>query len=305
MATTIHKITSPKTKSSTRPSKSLDSQRSDSFNIELLEYEWPDLPPLTHVRDAITRNKISRGISYILPLDPISSNFKPDLRAMFTQTNRGNSDKSLFEHTKSRPTSKTRYFSNSVDTNWADKNIRLCSPKLNSESDKVRKMYGRSAPCHSSAKRRMGLDMQKSRQHSSLHVQIKAKEPPEAVQLREEVDHIIKTLKEDEGDFDIENEAVHGESDLSKELKNTPLDRKESIFKEQANSLSDKIETLRLGHKRFSSYQTLRETEPPKLVIPNPLRSTYLSDASNQHIWEWLHDGEQMSDFDFFLSVCG
>ena len=59
----------------------------DEHEIELLEYEWPDLPPLPTIKDAITRNRVSHGISYLLPVDKgrnsINNRFRTDLRAMF------------------------------------------------------------------------------------------------------------------------------------------------------------------------------------------------------------------------------
>jgi hypothetical protein len=59
----------------------------DAHDIELLEYEWPDLPPLPNIKDAITRNRVSHGISYLLPVDKgrnsINNRFRTDLRAMF------------------------------------------------------------------------------------------------------------------------------------------------------------------------------------------------------------------------------
>ena len=56
---------------------------------------------------------------------------------------------------------------------------------------------------------------------------------------------------------------------------------------------------------RFQSYAELKATKPPKPQIPESLKSQFLDDQQNQQIWEWLHHGEEMSDFDFFLSVCG
>ena len=55
--------------------------------VELLEYEWPDLPPLPTIKDAMTRSRVSHGISYLLPIDKgrnsINNKFRTDLRAMF------------------------------------------------------------------------------------------------------------------------------------------------------------------------------------------------------------------------------
>ena len=55
--------------------------------IELLEYEWPDLPPIPSMKDAVSRRRVSQGISYLLPVDKgrnsINNRFRTDLRAMF------------------------------------------------------------------------------------------------------------------------------------------------------------------------------------------------------------------------------
>ena len=61
------------------------SQEEEHF--ELLEYEWPDLPPIPSMKDAVSRRRVSKGISYLLPVDKgrnsINNRFRTDLRAMF------------------------------------------------------------------------------------------------------------------------------------------------------------------------------------------------------------------------------
>lgn len=74
--------------SSRGASRGEESQMGD-YQIELLEYEWPDLPPIPNMKDAIARNRVSNGISYLLPVDKgrnsINNRFRTDLRAMFQE----------------------------------------------------------------------------------------------------------------------------------------------------------------------------------------------------------------------------
>ena len=56
---------------------------------ELLEYEWPDLPPLEQFREALARGRISKGVNYLLPVDKTKNSvegvFRTDLRTMFKE----------------------------------------------------------------------------------------------------------------------------------------------------------------------------------------------------------------------------
>ncbi|XP_050399333.1 uncharacterized protein LOC126816661 [Patella vulgata] len=296
----------------TRITRSSDTRRSDSYEIEHVEYDWPDLPPLTQVKDAITRNKVSHGISYLLPLDSVSNNFRPDLRHMYGETNRSY-DRFLFDNAKSQPSTKVQLFRHSVDTKLSEKYLSALPSNLNAHSEEVRKLYGRSAPRQAAAKRRMGLDCSKSRQRSGLYVTVKAKEPPEAIEMREEVEKIITSLKENDDEYDDAVEDNHSpeggletQSTIT-EAKSNQMYRKRSVFKEadHSASLNAKLEKLKLEQRTFKTYQKLKNATPPKIQIPSMLKSTFLSDEENQTIWEWLHHKEEMSEFDFFLSVCG
>ena len=64
-------------------------------------------------------------------------------------------------------------------------------------------------------------------------------------------------------------------------------------------------QSVQVVQEKFSDYESLAAAEPPKPVIPPELRSSYLTAEENQRIWAWLHHGETMSHFDYFLSVCG
>jgi hypothetical protein len=57
--------------------------------------------------------------------------------------------------------------------------------------------------------------------------------------------------------------------------------------------------------RRYNSYEELKNAKPPKPKMPDTLKSQFLNDEQNQEIWDWLHHGEELSEFEYFLSVCG
>ncbi|XP_059174306.1 uncharacterized protein LOC131954555 [Physella acuta] len=100
---------------------------------EPLEYEWPDLPPLPAMKDALCRQKASRGIPYQLPVDEscIERKFQTDLRAVFQAPS------------------------------------RLVEPvRLGAESERARRMFLHSAPSYDARHRGIGHGLSSRR---SLH----------------------------------------------------------------------------------------------------------------------------------------
>lgn len=73
-----------------------EEEEDDEQPFELLEYEWPDLPPIPSMKDAVSRKRVSQGISYLLPVDKgrnsINNRFRTDLRAMFQVFNSTNNN---------------------------------------------------------------------------------------------------------------------------------------------------------------------------------------------------------------------
>lgn len=314
-------------------------------HFELLEYEWPDLPPIPSMKDAVSRSRVSKGISYLLPVDKgrnsINNRFRTDLRAMFQEPYA--SDDLQYDDNRVKLSAKVHFLSNSADTRWTPQLLRTIPTQLNADSDAVRKLYVHSAP--SGGRGRVGIDPGKLRKRSNLYLPVKASKAqvsPEIVKLREEASAIIKQgLSYDEDGnpelsrkpsksnlngtktlttADIQTQHNHGMTTGNKNWSDSHMnnvsDNQGAGFLSTfgggclqdslgTSTLNAKLQTVRAQQRLFSTYNELRSVQAPKPVIPKEIESPFLSPDLNQSIWEWLHYGESVSDFDFFLSVCG
>ena len=282
----------------------------EEYHVELLEYEWPDLPPIPDMKDAITRNKVSRGISYLLPVDKgknsINNRYRTDLRAMF-QEPYSNDNPLGFDEGKVKLCAKVHFDTNSSDTKWSRRHLSAIPLSLNSESENIRRLYARSAPAGGS--RGAGFNVEKMKTRSSLYLPMKTKAHPEALKLRKEVEQIIKSVQED-GDDDDDYYKEKTEEEVTE---NSNLGGSKHLkYRESMGNISVcsshyafKPGRLKLTADKFSSYDQLRTAKPPKPTIPDVFKSRFLSPVKNQEIWEWLHYGEEMTEFEYFLSVCG
>lgn len=281
---------------------------SEDYHVELLEYEWPDLPPIPHMKDAITRERVSRGISYILPIDKsqisINNRYRTDLRAMFQEPYA--SDKLRFDENKLKLSAKIHFDTNTGDTKWTQKLLKSVPVEINSESEKIRKLYARSAPAGGSRRSEFNLDQMKTR--SSLYLPMKTRAHPEAQKLRKEVEKIIQSVQEDDEDYSDdrfkENDEEASTAKIAIARPSLAHHMARTSIMSSASSHSAKSR-LKLTAENFNSYEQLQKTKPPRPQIPELLKSRYLSAEKNQGIWEWLHHGEEMTEFEFFLSVCG
>ncbi|GFS02410.1 hypothetical protein ElyMa_001122600 [Elysia marginata] len=320
-------------------------------HFELLEYEWPDLPPIPSMKDAVSRSRVSKGISYLLPVDKgrnsINNRFRTDLRAMFQEPYA--SDDLQYDDNRVKLSAKVHFLSNSADTRWTPQLLRAIPTQLNADSDAVRKLYVHSAP--SGGRGRVGIDPGKLRKRSNLYLPVKASKAqvsPEIVKLREEATAIIKQGLSYDEDGNPELNTTHSKPVLngtktlaSGDVQSGPfpsLNQQTSgilagnrNWSDPMNSSTDntgpgllstfgggglqdslgtsalnaKLQNMRAQQRSFSTYSELRSAQAPKPVIPKEIESPFLSPDLNQSIWEWLHYGESVSEFDYFLSVCG
>ena len=109
------------------------------------------------------------------------------------------SDDLQYDDNRVKLSSKVHFLSNTGDTKWTKQHLSAIPVNLNADSEKLRRLYARSAPSGGTASRRMGLDL---RTRSTLYLPLKATVPPELVKLRKEVEEIIKSVQEDDEDFD-------------------------------------------------------------------------------------------------------
>ncbi|XP_071170142.1 uncharacterized protein [Mytilus edulis] len=292
-----------------RRGKSKQEESTPEYHVELLEYEWPDLPPIPHMKDAITREKVSKGISYLLPIDKaknsIDNKYRTDLRAMF-QEPYANDDLG-YDDSKVKLSAHVHFDTNAVDTKWSKSLLKQIPVEINSDSDKFRKLYARSAPIGRS--KTMGLDTDKIRTRSCRYLPMKTVQHPEAMELRQEVEKIIRTVYSDNEDSDVETEV--GDTNASRHGRRFSLyPRRVSEYRPRLNTETDSYQSikpprLKLTADKFNSYEQLKFTKPPKAVIPELFICKHIKKERAQEIWEWLHYGEEMSEFEYFLSVCG
>ena len=279
-------------------------------HIELLEYEWPDLPPIIDLKDAVCRKRVSQGIKYLLPVDKgknsIDSKFRTDLRAMFQEPYV--TEGSNYDDNRITRSAKIHFRTNVVDTRWTRQHLNKVPVNLNSESENVRKLYAHSAPAGGRSRSTMSTEKLKTR--SSLFLPIKARAHPEAQKLRKEVEDIIKSVQEDNDEYDADKDDNPVSQVTHPSDKDDVKNKRKSIAGFRASVCDDifgdvQPEVTKHTAEMFDSYEQLKSTKPPKPTIPKEFKSKYLSDERNQEIWEWLHYGETITDFEFFLSVCG
>lgn len=274
--------------------------QANEYQIELLEYEWPDLPPIIHLKDAVCRKRVSQGINYLLPVDKaknsIDSKFRTDLRAMFQEPYA--TEGTNYDETRIVKSAKIHFRTNVVDSRWTQKHIDNVPVNLNSESENIRKLYAHSAPA--GGRSRMGESNGNLQTRSNLLLPMKARAHPEAQKLRKEVEDIIKSVQEEND----ETEELVATA-ASKHDKVDHIERK-SIAGLRASEREDIAQIVK-GNKEqtFETYEQLKNAKPPRPHIPDQFKSEYLSSDRNQEIWEWLHHGESITEFEYFLSVCG
>jgi hypothetical protein len=292
-----------------RRSKSKSDENNQEYHVELLEYEWPDLPPIPHMKDAITREKVSKGISYLLPIDKaknsIDNKYRTDLRAMFQEPYA--TDDLGYDDSKIKLSAHVHFDTNAVDTKWSKALLSKIPVEINSDSDKFRKLYARSAPVGRS--RTMGLDTDKIRTRSCRYLPMKTVHHPEAMELRKEVERIIRGVYSDNDESDDEAIKDVDESHL-RNRRFSLFPRKTSSYRQRFDTETDsfrsmKSHRLKLTAEKFQSYDQLKQCKPPKLIIPEMFCCKYITNERAQEIWDWLHYGEEMSEFEYFLSVCG
>lgn len=322
------------------------------YHIELLEYEWPDLPPIVDMKDAVCRQRVSQGITYILPVDKgrnsIDNKFRTDLRAMFQEPYA--TEGTRYDDTRITKSAKIHFRTNVVDTRWTVDQMKKIPITLNTESENARKLYAHSAPV--GGRSRTITDSDKIQTRSSLYLPIKSSPHLKGQQIRKKLERISRQYlaeqdndgtanksetpddDKDSDDVDVtekqqeetpvkpETQEQPGQpseeiSQRSKDVKHkVALERSQSrksivpfinkrVVVEQATSDEQVKKEIRFSADEFQSYEQLRATKPPKQVVPDMFKSEFLSDEKNQGIWDWLHYGESISDFDYFLSVCG
>ena len=300
-------------------------QPGDQDNYEFLEYEMPDLPPIDQIKDAISRNRVCRGMSYILPVDKsknsIENVFKTDLRFMFRDPYRNELVK--YNEGRIRASAKQHFVPNAPATRYVHDPDDYTKYVLNSDSEKIRKLYAQSAPPRGIVGKQTTCTSPELRTRSSLYLPIKTKLPPEAVRMKEEAHRILKSVQEKEGDDHEEAGALeqppppppvtlkpvlHDPKNAHKNTLGPEGEQRKVSF-----ALAGKKRPVRSGGccpvvkktDAFQSYEDLRDRKlPSKPPLPELFKSPFLSEQKNQDIWEWLTRDDVVTEFNHFLNVC-
>ena len=209
-------------------STSLDSQRTRRSvealspvqeEYELLEYEWPDLPPLEQIREALARGRISKGVNYLLPVDKTKNSvegvFRTDLRTMFKEPYLADGDG--YSEEKIRRLSRFHFDTNTLPSVERPKTQHANSRDLpiNAESDAIRQLYTHSAPTNGIVGR--DATTESLRQRSSLNFPIKQRLPPEAIKLKQEAERILRSVQEKDKDAEEEYDPTQHDRQILNE----------------------------------------------------------------------------------------
>jgi hypothetical protein len=299
----------------------------DTYKDSSAYYDWPDLPPIEKIKEGIVRSRVSKGISYLLPVEKsknsIETNYQTDLRAMFTEPY--TFEKQNYDEARTIASARHHHAPNTAMS--ADRRAisRIMSPgfekdiKLNADSEKVRRLYSHSAPARPRTKTQ---DHKNLKQRSNLFIPLNAKVPPELLKLKEEAEKILQSVQEkDEAEEESKQNETKDEAKQDRSVRKSTTDfsffsdpfSQDASFmmfeggsgeRSQASRQHQFVRsTERAGIKTFKDFEKIKGPVKPK--FPVELRSPYLNDAKNDQIWDWLVEGEKINEFEYFLSVCG
>ena len=308
---------------------------------EMQVYEWPDLPPIGHIKNAIARQRVSQGVSYILPVHKTKSSvenvYRTNLRVMFQEPYL-HEDPRAYDEVKLNQSMKHHFVPNKASSPVVPKHQKremgTDHYQLNAESEKVRQLYNQSAPS-TGVTGRCSIQMDNLRQRSSLFLPIKAKIPPEAARLKAEAEKILRSVQdEQEQRFDssdsnprpIDISTMPTAAHTRKSVTGDILTQLQDGSRRRASSLrlhrlstpnivafamtpeeKEQSSELQMTKKAsmFNSYDALKTIRwPDKRHVPEDLPMPYVSQEKASDIWQWLHRGEDLNEFTYFLQVC-
>ena len=288
------------------------SSRVTAPDVELVQSDWPDLPPISQIKTAIARDRVSHGISYILPVDKtrmsVNNVYRTNLRAMFYEPYLN--DHLDYDDDVIKTSARHHFRPNIAHTRFQREWVDPESYKLSSDVEKIRMQYAKSAPSTGLSSRKQMDDSNNLRTRSTLVLPIKMEIPEEAKRIKAEAEKIIREVREDnEDDFDPEEE-----SQIQKQAQKKKLPRRQSQFEryyhEFRHMQEDVEETrrdiLREKSKQFKRYKDFENLNLPiRPALPEDLKSSFLSSDKNDLVWDWLTHGEMITDHNFFLTICG
>ncbi|KAI0241719.1 hypothetical protein LSAT2_020169 [Lamellibrachia satsuma] len=312
----------PERPHTTHSTKSRDTKRasvaltSESRSGESADYEWPDLPPISEIKNAICRQRVSKGLSYLLPVDKTKNSiegvYRTDLRVTFKGPYRNDDDGHRFNDSRLRASMKHHFRTNTSVTYFRPESVPAIGRRVNSESERALAEYAKSAPRTGISGRRTLGHYDNMRRRSQLYLPPHIHVPPEVIKLRQEADKIVKSVLEKESPSGDATQP-DGLSRRRKMQQQRALSRGHVLFAETDATPGDTnrepvvIDNVKLIRKasRFKDYEELkRQKIDPKRKTPATVQSQYLSSEKNDDVWNWLHCGLPTNEFNYFLEVC-
>ena len=269
--------------------------------------EWQDLPPVARMEDAVVRNRLSKGISYLLPVDTerisVDCEFRTDLRGMFQEPYL--SDDAAYDDVKVKSSAK-HHFNTNLPNSSRMKHFSSPDYTLNAESEKVRRLYAQSVPAANGFHRSNLKEMQA---RSGIFVPIKPKLTPEAEKMLKYVDNLLKSKRD-------KSEDQENDNGLKNRIRSTAGRTTSTRWSVSAGTgrYGSKQHTIRPStttatfcrkiHKQITYEQMDFKDVPPFPELPREFISPYMSKEKFDSVWKWLHFGEELSEFEYFLKLC-
>ena len=281
---------------------------------ESADYEWPDLPPISEIKNAICRQRVSKGLSYLLPIDKtrnsVNGVYRTDLRGSFKGPYRNDDDDARrFNDSRLRASLKHHFRTNTSVTYFRPESVPTIGRRVNSESERALAEYAKSAPRTGISGRRTLGNFDNLRQRSLLYLSPHSHVPPEVIKLRMEAEEIVKSV--------LERDDSKGGSDAAGLRRKAKPKRQSSrgrlLFaetdstRESSDAEPAVIDNVKLIRKasRFKNYEELKRLKiDPIRKAPTPVQSPFLSTEKNDDVWNWLHCGVPATEFNYFLEVC-
>lgn len=298
-------------------------------------YAWTRLPNMAAYRSAIVRNKVCEGLMYLLPGDKngasLARPYTADLGAMF------NEPYSNFKPTEYNEEAVKQsagiHFSPNTHISRLGKHrpYKPLSNNLNSDSKRkynnYKSLVSRTNDCVSTESG--------GKQASTVTAKIGEAEE----ELQEEVNRILNliedppTIEKEEGESTRPSPMLETTANRRRINSKRKTDRTEhphsgqksvqflTESKSQTSETPD-VETERPERKspsrvqdfrkhsyekkaeKFSNYKELREAQVPRPLLPENLKSKYLSAAKSDEIWNWLNWDYNKTKFEHFIEVC-
>ncbi|KAK2139853.1 hypothetical protein LSH36_1587g00071 [Paralvinella palmiformis] len=275
------------------------SQRRVGFASQPDPGQFPPLPPVTEIKHAISRQKVCDGIAYALPVDKTKNSvenvFRTNLRVMFKEPYRSQAQHLYQEQLRSL--ARHHFEPNSAKREY-DWNAEVDYP-LNSDSEKVRRNFARSAP---STYGRRPLVSEKPR--SILFRPVTSFVQPEVEKLKEEAEEIVRSvgLKPDEREAvcadDMPDVGDPGDH-LDRRFHDSNAPPKADIAARTSLPSAHAPDDWRA--KGVLRHQNDRRQPISRKVsnmadMPDQIGSPYLSVAKKSDIWLWLQDKKAEAD---------